>query len=469
MDLIQFFGRFHVLVLHLPIGILLMAAVLEAHRVLYTKPRPATLNTIWLWGFMSAVGAATLGYMLSLSGGYDEKAIFIHKLWGFSVVACSLFCWWFFNKPQFKSKRLATSLCSLQLVVLFSTGHYGANMTHGSTFLFEHAPNSLRTLIGMPPHAKERPKITQLSQADVYLDVIQPILNKRCTTCHNPEKSKGKLDLTSINAIFTGGKSGPAIVAGDLEKSELFKRITLDPHNKKYMPAGGKQPLNEYQISTLQWWIQANAPTQGQLSTFNLTPDEKKNVAITLGLQASANAWPLLNIQPIDNNIVQDLMQHGFVVKQIAEKNNYIDLDYSTASAPLSAAGLQSLMQAKAHIVWLNFAGHALSSAQYKALSTLPNLLKLRLDQSSVTDEDITHLSKLNTLRYLNLYKTGVSDAITPDILKLSQLTQIFLGETNLSQAAINQLNEHLTVIALQPEKMATTANNLNKNINDED
>ena len=50
MDLIQFFGRFHVLVLHLPIGILMLAAGMEMHSLFKKTPRHSTFTWVWFWG-----------------------------------------------------------------------------------------------------------------------------------------------------------------------------------------------------------------------------------------------------------------------------------------------------------------------------------------------------------------------------------------------------------------------------------
>lgn len=112
MDLITFFGRFHVLVLHLPIGILLMAAVIEMSCVAFNKPRTKTLNTIWLWGLISACGAALLGYMLSLSGGYSEEAVFTHKAWAFAAIFCALICWIFFSKQAIQTGEKNRVICA---------------------------------------------------------------------------------------------------------------------------------------------------------------------------------------------------------------------------------------------------------------------------------------------------------------------------------------------------------------------
>ncbi|WAJ72063.1 c-type cytochrome domain-containing protein [Catenovulum adriaticum] len=440
MDLITFFGRFHVLVLHLPIGILLMAAVIEMSCVAFNKPRTKTLNTIWLWGLISACGAALLGYMLSLSGGYSEEAVFTHKAWAFAAIFCALICWIFFSKQAIQTgpkktglSALIYSLCSVQLFLLFSTGHYGANMTHGSTYLFEYAPNPVRTLAGMEPHAKPRPKVTQLEQADAYLDIVKPILEQRCTGCHNPEKSKGKLNLTTPENIFKGGQSGPAVIASDLHQSELYKRITLDSHAKKFMPAGGKPPLTDNQVATLAWWIESGAPVQTTLADLTLSKKARSILSVSLGLEQAKGGWPLPKIEMIPNAVAEQLTQQGFMIKQIAKDINYLDIDYSVSRQPLTNEALNGLLSIKEHVVWLNLANSQVSNEQLKVLAQFPNLLKLHLEKNPISDQGIEHLTTLNQLQYLNLYRTNITNTSLNTLASLPNLTRLYTGETKVT------------------------------------
>ncbi|MDU0355125.1 hypothetical protein RS130_15540 [Paraglaciecola aquimarina] len=152
MDIIQFFGRFHVLVLHLPVGILMLSALLEIYTASKKTPRNPLLNVIWFWGAVSAVAACILGWLLSQGEGYTADAVFIHRTFGIltAVTASIAFVYFTFVKQQI---RIVIWVLSIgQLFLLFSTGHYGANMTHGETYLVDHAPNIVRTTLGFEAH-----------------------------------------------------------------------------------------------------------------------------------------------------------------------------------------------------------------------------------------------------------------------------------------------------------------------------
>ncbi len=84
-----------------------------------------------------------------------------------------------------------------------------------------------------------------------YEDDVLPIFRDNCLKCHNPDKQKGDLDLTSFSAAIKGGGSGATLNAGDAEGSLLYKAImhTEDPE----MPP--KSKLADKDIGTIRSWI----------------------------------------------------------------------------------------------------------------------------------------------------------------------------------------------------------------------
>lgn len=81
------------------------------------------------------------------------------------------------------------------------------------------------------------------------------ILRDNCTACHNAEKKKAKLLLTSREAALNGGENGAAIIPGDPAKSPVAIVVAedADPH----MPPKGQ--LTPAEIATLKAWITAGA------------------------------------------------------------------------------------------------------------------------------------------------------------------------------------------------------------------
>ena len=82
------------------------------------------------------------------------------------------------------------------------------------------------------------------------------LLRANCVSCHNDEKQKGGLVLTSREAMMKGGESGAVVVEGKPDESPLIKALApeADPH----MPP--KKQLTASKIEVLKEWIRARCP-----------------------------------------------------------------------------------------------------------------------------------------------------------------------------------------------------------------
>jgi len=81
------------------------------------------------------------------------------------------------------------------------------------------------------------------------------ILKENCVSCHNPEKRKGKLVLTSREGALAGGEDGAVLVVGKAAESKLIEAMSssADPH----MPPKGQ--LSDAEIAALRMWIDSGA------------------------------------------------------------------------------------------------------------------------------------------------------------------------------------------------------------------
>ena len=426
MDLIQFFGRFHVLVLHLPIGILEMAACLEIYAFLKKRARSEVMQTVWLWGAISAIGTCILGYMLSLGGGYNADAVAIHMTYGISVAVFSIICWLLFGKNGTKATTSVAAFSVVQLILLTLTGHYGANMTHGSTFLVEHAPQAIRTMAGLPAATKARLKPASLDVALVYPDIIQPIFESRCVGCHNDEKTKGELKLNNHAAILKGGKTGPAVMANSLENSELFKRINLHPSDENFMPAEGKTALTENQIAILKWWIENGAVENASLKDVGISADLQTIIASELGL---SNIEVKFLAADADPNIIEKLEDAGFKFRRSIQDEPYIEVIYSTPLVPLTDDTLNLLLAIKDQLTVLKLSRSSLNDTQMAVIGQLTELYSLNISDTQVTNEGAKQLLNLSNLKSLNLFSTGVNNFTQTAEENLPELEHIYGGE----------------------------------------
>jgi WD40 repeat protein len=90
-----------------------------------------------------------------------------------------------------------------------------------------------------------------------YEDDIFPVLKNSCLNCHNPDKKKAGLDLSTYSALMTGSDNGKVVKVGDASGSMLLK--TLTHAEEPFMPKNGDK-LPDAQINLFKTWISSGAP-----------------------------------------------------------------------------------------------------------------------------------------------------------------------------------------------------------------
>jgi len=254
--LILFLGRLHPVLVHLPIGFILLLAALEA---LALSPRfknaASASRVIVVLSVPAVLCSAGCGWLLSWSGSYDEQTLAWHKWLGTAlaptIVVLAVLHW----RGRMKSYRVCLFATVALLVV---TGHFGGSLTHGRDYLlvFRKAPAqelapSLLSQDGTPNDPASQP---------VFATVIQPLFDEYCISCHGPEKSKAKLRLDTAEYVFKGSSSGPVIEPGNVSQSYLLKRLLLPEGDDDHMPPSGKRQPTAAEIALLKWWIDVGAP-----------------------------------------------------------------------------------------------------------------------------------------------------------------------------------------------------------------
>lgn len=101
---------------------------------------------------------------------------------------------------------------------------------------------------------------------------IAPLLAKNCVACHNTKTAEGGLNLESHTALMAGGDSGDSIVAGDIEASYLFARVSgaEEPLMPPEDNAVGAEPFSEKELELLRTWIGAGAMAGEAMAAVNL-------------------------------------------------------------------------------------------------------------------------------------------------------------------------------------------------------
>lgn len=451
-----FFGRFHPVLVHLPIGFLLLAALLVVGKRLgKLSMADDTISLILLVSALSATVACGAGYLLSLGGGYDEEILDEHMWQGLGVAAFAWVAW--AVKSDFVRQKLPMGRVAylpalgLATVLTMVAGHHGGSLTHGDGYLTAYTPEPFRSLAGMEPRQEQITEIKPIAnvpEAVVYRDIVQPILSMHCTNCHNATKKKGDLRMDTFEHLTKGGENGPVFVSGKSINSEMLKRCLLPLENDDHMPPKGKPQLSDSQIALLAWWIDQGAPVDKKVA--DLKADDKIKPALA-SLSTGENATgvgkstqsPVLSLKvpEPDEKAIQSLRSLNLLVMSIASEHNVLEV--SAVNAPdFSDAKATALIPLAPQIVWLKLGGTQVTDAALTELSKLKNLNKLHLENTTVGDVGMKALKELPYLEYLNLVGTRVTDAGIQNLATLKGLKSVYVWKSAVTEAGVAQLRK---------------------------
>jgi len=428
MTLLSFFdfvGHLHPLLVHLPIGILLLGCFFQwltiSNKFVFLQPAiPVTL----FWGMISAIAACISGYFLSQSGDYDAELVSYHQWMGIIVATVSFILYLLY---QFSIGEAIARWASLILIILVSiTGHLGGSLTHGSGYLTE----------GFNKEEHKGPAIKPIAnvpEAVLYTDAIQPLLQARCYNCHGPNKKKGKLRLDTQEFILLGGEDGKALVPGKPDEGEMIKRLMLPLNNKDHMPPLEKPQLTQNEITLLNWWISTGADFTKKIKDLPQT-DKIRPVldALQTGSSASDNTAadiPQAEVKKADDDAIAKLKKAGVIIVPVAQNSNYLSASFVSASAGTDTL-LKLLQPVQQQLVWLNLGNSSLTDTGMQMIAKLNNITRLHLNNTAITDNGLAQLKADTNLHYINLVHTSVTAKGVGELKTIKNLRSIYLYQS---------------------------------------
>jgi uncharacterized membrane protein/YHS domain-containing protein len=466
----KFLGRMHVVVLHLPIGLLVGAFAIEFFG-LFKRSKGFDIAAAWLFvlGAITAVVAVITGLLLGVeaAGGDltawsilwadDDKVgetLNLHMWLGVGVMLFAI--------PAAVLKILAVrkqwvdesvvparggwplgvarlGLISTMLLIP-SVGHLGGNMVHTQDYLTEHAPaESIKAAINMlnlgttqKPDVPENVGDSKLPDGTVaaWVNVIQPKLNDSCVKCHGPDSQKADIRLDSLKyAVESDGIEYPVITEEDAQFSALYVVITLPKSHEMFMPPDPKDAFDYETIEFIGEWIQnydgrLEDPQPVEPATGDDgTPEGPKPVIAPEALSAITAA--------------------GGNAQSLSQEENPDELTVKFAYLKeLDPAVVAKLESGADNIAWLTFEGSAFGDDAAKALPDMKALTKLNLKDSAITDAGLAELPEMPALTWLNLFGTEVSDAGLDALKKFGTLEKLYLTGTKVTADGVKALRE---------------------------
>jgi uncharacterized membrane protein len=264
--LAQTAGRAHPLLVHFPIALLIVAACVELVRAARRDAVPSrTAGACLLVGAFGAALAAGAGWLNAdfEHGGGGDTLIESHRWVGLAAAvaaAGALPCgWWWRRSAGSAGAGAYRALVVLSAMLVGVAGHLGGTIVYGGSYLT--APIAALTRAEPEPTPAANPPTTTDAPGVDFAAEVWPIFDAVCIDCHGEVRKRGQLRLDSRAAVLKGGKSGPAVIPGDPDNSELIRRV-LGLGDKPQMPEDG-DPLTEEQVGALRRWIRAGAPWPG--------------------------------------------------------------------------------------------------------------------------------------------------------------------------------------------------------------
>jgi len=443
-DFSLFIGHFHPLVVHLPIGFLLLAGVFffigKNRKYEYlNKALPLTLGL----SALSSVVAIVFGLLLANSGNYGGDSLFWHKWLGISVGVIAVLAWLWSLNIIGGGKSIPSWLVAILVGLLFFTGHHGGNLTHGEGYLLGYAPDFVQNMFGSETTKEinysnypDSPDSTML-----FSHLIQQSLDQKCVSCHNQETQRGDLNLTNLEAILKGGDGGAVLVKGDALESELFHRVTMNTNSVKFMPPKGV-PLAYQEVRLLEYWIEQGHSAELAISDEDIPEDIK--AIIEQYYKASTKKIPYVErvkMEAVSPEVMTNIEAAGFSINPLAANNNFVDVSFRGV---ITKEKLQALTAVKDQLTLLNLSDTNLQDDWLAVLSQFPNLTRLRLERNQVSNEGIAHLKKLSNLESLNLYGTQVNDEGLVALEEMTNLQKLFLWQTAVTKEGVAALQSKL-------------------------
>ncbi len=419
-------GRFHPLLVHLPIGILIFGILL----IFLQKKGSTGLNTAirlaFLLGGISATLAGISGFLQYQFEGFAWDSVQNHLIAGLISAIGSFYLFIRIKNETIFNPKIKLQVLAL-LLVLTVTGHLGGNISRGEDYLLEVMPAGIQAMVGYEAPPEKPLEIPEQGWEELvfYGEVVQPILNKNCKSCHNPRTLKGELNLTSFEQLLQGGENGDVLKAGNPELSALFAKLVLPLEDEDHMPPKTKrQPLKE-EIELIKSWIASGASQSNTLGQAGV--DEK--LLEPFFYKVETPFYPLTEIPAVPADTLSKLRMAGFFAENVLQGSSWLKVscinfpDFTDEDWPL-------LNSVKDQIGYLDLSATQVTEGILDSIAGLPNLTVLKLNQTWLTGIQLAALSNCKNLKLLYLNSTQLSIENLSQITMHPSLQKVFAFQT---------------------------------------
>ncbi len=432
---LQVVGRMHPLILHFPIVLLVLCIFWELFMGFRQNDRAANIkigDALLISAALASVTTALMGLFLSKEEGYTPDVLVWHK-WSGVAISFLLLAWYAYRSRIRKHKAAMIVSSFVAMVVIVITGHQGSNITHGENFLL--AP------------VMQQNEITPVlfEDAMVYADVVHPILELKCVSCHNSKKAKGDLVMESSELLLKGGKNGDLWDSTDNDLGLLMRRIHLPEEHKKHMPPLGKPQLTNEEVEILYRWIKSGARFDTRLADLPVI-DTLRIIAAT---KFENNKVESYDFAAADDDKIKKLNNEYRIVNPIAKGSPGLTVEFF-GIAQYKPEQLKELLDIKNQVVWLNLNKMPVKDEDLKIIGQFSNLRKLNLSFTNITGATLKELAQLKELNQLSVSGTKIQKQYLKNLAPLTNLNELFIWNTPIESKDIAGLQKQFKNVHIE-------------------
>jgi len=255
--LLEFIGRTHLVLLHFPIALIVIAAVVELWRAYAGrggayKPSGAG-GLMFVFALLGVIASILTGLVLGFDGG---DRVDLHRILGIVSGVVMIITWFALltaMKPESKGGRAYLVLLCVSAGTIGATGHFGGELTHGSGFL----TRPLMEMVGIEedPMALDAETMgISRASVEVFERAVLPILERSCIECHGAEEAEEDIRLDTLAYVLDDRVQ--TVSRGDPDSSELVYRVELPHDDPDVMPPEEDgEPLTAAEIDVIRNWI----------------------------------------------------------------------------------------------------------------------------------------------------------------------------------------------------------------------
>lgn len=493
-------GRTHPILVHFPIAMVLVAAMIETVRAIVRRPAPARTSIHMLGiGVIAAAAAIGSGW---LNGEYENHAsnadtMELHRWFGIGGGSVALLAY-FFGLAASRSRRALMAFRALLLVAAGAigfTGHLGGNMVYGEGYMLaplkfgkrSATPTPTPTPTSTPPSTPtltpaptgtgvaatvvarpwdttvnslagpsivpgSAPVVVSIASVSFERDVL-PIFIARCVECHGESKAKAGLRLDSLDHVR--GAEPWVLSTDEPSDSDLLIRVKMNEQDDGAMPPKGER-LSGAEIATIEAWIASLAmaapaavleggaepsasrdPTRQQAKAGNAeTPD------------SDAGAWTDVQMEAI-----RALRAKGASVEPVSADSVMLDVNLSLMSPVCDGQTFSMLGPVVGRVERLNLAGASVGNADLAVLDGGGAIRSIDLARTRVDDVGAAILAGLPALETLIVTGTGVTDAGVRTLAGSRSLRSVYAAGTKVTAAGAASVGERMRVVLGAPER----------------